>query len=167
VTGVSSQAASLLGYTQQAIAKISVSPPDSPLAWQLESPGRRADVVSAVARHRFRSTPKSTFLLARIGAQGGRLRANAECIDFTGINHHGRPRAGNHPVEQIIDPVVAQLRFAFVANAAPHAHAVEFGGDFPPGSTRHEPPLSIRPVPGVRHDQVDELGVASGSPVSQ
>jgi hypothetical protein len=74
-----------------------------------------------------------------------------KCIDFTEINRRPSRRAGNHPVEQIVDPVVAQLCFAFVANAAPHSHAGELGGYSPPRCTRHKPPLSIEPPVSVRH----------------
>jgi hypothetical protein len=78
-------------------------------------------------------------------------------IGFTEINHRLSRRADNHPVEQIVDPVVAQLCFAFVANVAPHAHAGKLGGYSPPRCTRHKPPLSIGPAVSVRH-RADSTG---------
>ena len=113
---------------------------------------RQAARAVAHPRHGCRPSPlparaMPALLVAGIRSEDDRLGVNARRFDFPASNHRQRRRAGNHPVEQIIDSVVAQVRFAFVANAAPHPHAGEFGGDSLPSCTNHEPPLSIRPAP--------------------
>jgi len=71
-------------------------------------------------------------------------KSMAPRIDFTRINYRPPHRAGKRPVEQTVDPVVGQLRFAFVANTPPQAHAGELGGDFLLGCTRHKsPPFNL------------------------